>query len=73
MFEGLLWFDKSAKRTRQEKLDLAAARFRERLRKVANRCYVHPGEEFEHPSIAIRPDPSVMPGYLWVGHGVDDA
>ncbi|MFN0074016.1 MAG: hypothetical protein ACKVVP_21260 [Chloroflexota bacterium] len=67
MFGGLLWFDKSSKRTPREKLDMASARFRARLGKAANRCFVHPGEEFEHPEIGVFADPSVLPGYLWVG------
>jgi hypothetical protein len=65
--EGLLWFDTDKRRTPQEKLDQAAARFAERLGKVANVCHVHPLETFLHDSIRVVADPAVLKGHLWVG------
>jgi len=67
MREGLLWFDPDKRRTPQEKLDQAAARYIERFGHRPNTCHVNPAELFDHPALRVIPDPAVLPHHFWVG------
>ena len=67
MREGLLWFDNDQRRTPQDKLDQAGARYLERFGRSANVCHVNPGELFVHPSIRVLPNRAVLKGHFWVG------
>jgi len=67
MREGLLWFDPDKRRTPQEKLDQAAARYTERFGRQPDTCHVNPAELFEHPTLRVIPDPAVLPRHFWVG------
>jgi hypothetical protein len=67
MREGLLWFDPDKRRTPQEKLDQACARYTERFGRRPDTCHVNPAELFEHPTLRVIPDPAVLPHHFWVG------
>ena len=67
MREGLLWYDGDKRRSPQDKLDLAAARYAERFGRPADTCHVNPAELFEHPRLRVVADPAVLPNHFWVG------
>ena len=67
MREGLLWFDPDKRRTPQEKLDQAAARYTERFGRRPDTCHVNPAELFVHPTVKIVPNPAILRGHFWVG------
>ena len=67
MREGLLWYDGDKRRSPQDKLDLAAARYAERFGRQPDTCHVHPAELFEHPALRVLADPAVLRGHFWIG------
>jgi hypothetical protein len=64
---GLLWYDGDKRRSAQDKLDQAAARYAERFGRQPDTCQVNPAELFEHPTIRVVPSQAVLPGHFWVG------
>ncbi len=64
---GLYWQLLKAP-NRAAELEAAAARFQERTGQVANIAQCHPGEAFEHPTIAVSESSAVCAGCLMVGH-----
>jgi hypothetical protein len=67
MREGLLWYDGDKRRAAIEKLDLAAARYLERFGREPNQCHVHPDQVFEHPTVRIVGDATILPNHFWIG------
>jgi hypothetical protein len=67
MREGLLWYDGDKRRSPQDKLDLAAARYAERFGRPADICHVHPAALFQHPVLRVVADPAVLPNHFWIG------
>lgn len=67
MREGLLWFDPDKRRAPQDKLDQAAARYAERFGRRPDTCHVNPAELFQHPTLSVLPDSTVLPHHFWVG------
>ena len=64
---GLLWYDGDKRRSPQDKLDQAAARYAERFGRQPDTCHVNPAELFQHPSLRVLPDPAVLPSHFWIG------
>jgi hypothetical protein len=73
MREGLLWFDSDKRRTAEQKLDQAAARYAERFGRPPNLCHVNPAEVFAHTAIKVLADPAVLRGHFWVGRDEEQA
>jgi hypothetical protein len=67
MHEGLLWYDGDKRRTVREKLEQASARYAERFGREPNRCHVHPAAVFEHPTVRVVGDQTILPNHFWIG------
>lgn len=76
MKTGMLWFDDS-KQPLKEKMALAAKYYSEKYGQAPTLCFVHPSALDGHGGggngVAIRQARFVMPGYLWLGVGLEDS
>jgi hypothetical protein len=69
---GMLWFDNDKTRTLQEKIERAAAYYRQKYDAAPTACYINPaaldnGAEFQVNSVAVLPLKIVLPHHFWVG------
>lgn len=68
---GLLWFDDNPKVPLATKIEKAARRYRERLGRSPNVCYVHPETlakgETVHARVKVIESASVQPNHFWIG------
>ncbi|MBC7254724.1 MAG: hypothetical protein H5T70_10270 [Chloroflexi bacterium] len=67
---GMLWFDDSADRPLEAKIERAARRYREKYGRAPNVCYVHisafkPEASTEALKVIGRAD--ILPHHLWLG------
>lgn len=84
---GLLWYDGNPKRPLEDKIELAAARYREKFGRWPNTCYVHPqavdGESEDGLHLAYRTRnpramihvlsaPNILLHHFWLGEHKDD-
>lgn len=67
MREGLLWFDNDERYPLMAKVNDAVERYRQRFGRDPNCCHTHPDQAFQHPSITIVPDASILRNHFWVG------
>jgi len=71
MREGLLWFDDDPRRRMEEKVEQAAARYRQKFGVAPNVCYVNDkalGQaEVRVGSVSVLPASTVRPHHFWVG------
>ncbi len=73
---GLLWFDDDPQRDIEEKVRLAARRYREKFGRAANTCYVNPislegnghsKEGFRCGRIKVIASQRILPHHFWLG------
>jgi hypothetical protein len=84
---GLLWYDNDPRRTLEDKIGLAAERYREKYGRWPNTCYVHPQamvepiEQGQHmacrlknsrTTIQVLSAPNILLHHLWLGESVSD-
>jgi len=71
MRSGLLWFDDSPSVPLATKIERAVQRYRERVGRSPNVCYVHPKTLAEADAMPARvkvvESTTVQPNYFWVG------
>lgn len=71
MREGLLWFDDDPRRHIAEKVQLAAARYRQKFGVAPDVCYVNQRmvdrAELRIGDVRVVPVPTVLPNHFWVG------
>jgi len=71
MREGLLWFDDDPRRRVEEKIEQAAARYRQKFGVAPDICYVN-AKAIEKAEILVggvnvRRMPTVLPHHFWIG------
>jgi hypothetical protein len=69
---GMLWYDSDPSRGMEEKVELAAAYYREKYGRRPNLCLIHPdtagdSEFSSHGMIEVRLNPSVLQDHFWMG------
>lgn len=71
MKTGLLWFDDNPKVPLATKIENAARRYRERLGRSPNLCYVHPetltGGETMPGHVKVVESATVQRNHFWIG------
>jgi hypothetical protein len=71
MQEGLLWLDVDAKRSLDQKVARAAARYKEKFGRRPNMCYVHASAlangSVELDGVRIVPADNVLKHHFWIG------
>jgi len=71
MREGLLWFDDDPRRHIDEKVRLAAARYRQKFGVAPDVCYVNrrmiDRAELRIGDVRVVPVSTVLPNHFWVG------
>jgi hypothetical protein len=71
MKTGLLWFDDDPNVPLATKIENAARRYRKRVGKSPNVCYVHPetfaGAKTMPAHVKVIESASVQPNYFWIG------
>jgi len=71
MREGLLWFDDDPRRRIDEKVRLAAARYRQKFGVAPDVCYVNQRmvdrAELRIGDVRVVPVSTVLPNHFWVG------
>lgn len=75
---GMLWFDNDSKREVAEKVERAAAYYRQKYGKAPTVCHVHPsmieGDRQSSGRVEIRANGTVLPNHFWVGvNGVEES
>lgn len=84
---GLLWYDNDPRRALEDKIGLAARRYRERYGRWPDTCYVHPlalgqaedplslGGSLGNGASPIRviSAPNVLVHHLWLGESAGEA
>ncbi len=68
---GWMWFDDDPKRTIEEKVSLAAQRYREKFGRAPNTCYVNQAtlsqEETHYGPLHVIAVHNILPNYFWLG------
>jgi hypothetical protein len=73
---GLLWFDNRSDAPLQEKVRLAAVRYRQKFGQPPNCCYVHPDTLAGTPAgvvqvngfaVRVIPMGNILPHHFWIG------
>ncbi len=75
---GMLWFDNDPKAELAEKIQRAAAYYRQKYGKTPDLCFIHPtmlskngndavSQPSPVPNVEVRPSKSVLPNYFWIG------
>jgi hypothetical protein len=73
---GLLWFDDDKNRTIEEKVRLAARRYREKFGMVPDTCYVNQASFKGKSSLKLKGEdvvikviaaPNILPHHFWIG------
>ncbi len=68
---GLLWFDDNPNLPVAKKIEKAARRYRQRLGRSPNVCYVHPqtlaGATAMPARVQVIESASIQPNYFWIG------
>jgi hypothetical protein len=78
---GLLWYDDDPRRGLEDKVGLAAERYREKYGRWPNTCYVHPGVVADHlvqdlrvacrsrqrATIRVVAAPNILLHHYWLG------
>lgn len=68
---GLLWFDDNPNVPLATKIENAARRYRKRLGRSPNVCYVHPdtlaGAKTLPAHVKVLESASIQPNYFWIG------
>jgi len=76
MREGLLWFDDDPRRAMAEKVQQAAARYRQKFGTMPDVCYVNDKAidrtEVRVGDLRVRPASTVLPNHFWIGRGVGE-
>lgn len=71
MREGLLWFDDDPRRRLEEKIEQAAARYRQKFGALPDVCYVNDKAidktEVRVGGVNVLPMHTVRPDYFWIG------
>ena len=71
MNTGMMWFDNDPKTALIEKIERAAAYYREKYGRVPDLCLVNPGmmsePEMHAGRIVVKSLRAVLPGHLWIG------
>jgi hypothetical protein len=75
---GMLWYDGDPSRRMDEKVELAAAYYREKYGRRPNLCLIHPetaGDSVlsSNGKIEVRKNPSVLQDHFWVGVRPEEA
>jgi hypothetical protein len=74
---GMLWYDGDPKRGMEEKVELAAAYYREKYGRRPNLCFIHPDTAGDSVlsstnKIEVRTNASVLQDHFWVGMQPDE-
>jgi len=68
---GMLWFDGDRKVAVGERIERAAAYYKEKYGRPPNLCLVHPstldGESLQVVSIQVETSATVLPDHFWLG------
>jgi hypothetical protein len=66
---GMLWYCENNKLTLEEKVQRAAAYYRDKYGQAPNLCYVHPSmaKDGAQASIEVRTSRSIQTNHLWLG------
>jgi hypothetical protein len=72
---GMLWLDNDARNTLTARIARAADYYRSKYGDMPDLCLVHPSMLAEDHDLAagragkviVRPNRTVLPGYLWIG------
>lgn len=68
---GWMWFDNDAKRTLEEKIQLAVQHYREKFGYVPNTCFVNKNllaeDEMQCGRVRVVAARNIMPDYFWLG------
>lgn len=75
---GMLWYDGDPKRGMEEKVELAAAYYREKYGRRPNLCFIHPKTAGDSglsstDTIEVRTNASVLQDHFWVGMQPEEA
>jgi hypothetical protein len=71
MTVGWLWFDNDSGRTLEEKVKLAAKRYKEKFGCKPNTCYVKALDngDLQVDGVAVRAANHILPHHFWLGIG----
>lgn len=71
MNAGMMWFDNDPKTTLMQKIERAAAYYREKYGRTPNVCLVNPQmmtePQLHAGHIVVQTQRVVLPGHLWIG------
>jgi hypothetical protein len=73
MKQGLLWFDNDSKRSLEDKIAQAVARYVQKFGHEPNTCYVNPqmigeGEDARiSKQVRVVPAHNILPHHFWIG------
>lgn len=70
MEAGLLCYDAYKRKSLNEKIDEALARYEDRFGSSPTACHVNPTEVSRHPRLRVVANKHIRPSHLWLG--VDD-